>query len=141
MLSFSNFGSTRHPLCDKVRRAVELVRYADPTLIIDGEMQADMAVSAKKLEAAFPFYHAEGRRECADLPRPAVLQHRLQAAARQLGGGEAIGPILAGMAKPVHVLQRGAEVEDIVNMATIAVVDAQDTAAPALAHLDEAVAK
>ena len=50
MLSFSSFGSTKHPLCDKMRRAVELVRYADPTLIIDGEVQADMAVNAKKLE-------------------------------------------------------------------------------------------
>ncbi len=49
MLSFSSFGSTKHPLCDKMRRAAELVRYADPTLIIDGEVQADIAVNAKKL--------------------------------------------------------------------------------------------
>ena len=55
MLSFSSFGSTKHPLCDKMRRAVELARYADPTLVIDGEVQADIAVSGKKMEAAFPF--------------------------------------------------------------------------------------
>ena len=60
MLSFSSFGSTRHPLCDKVRKAAELVRYADPTLIIDGEVQADVAVNAKKLEAAFPFCTLKG---------------------------------------------------------------------------------
>ena len=90
MLSFSSFGSTRHPLCDKVRRAVELVRYADPTLIVDGEVQSDMAVNAKKLEEVFPFQSSEGRSQCADLPRSAVLQHRGQAAAatgRRRGAG------------------------------------------------------
>ena len=60
MLSFSSFGSTKHPLCDKMRRAVELARYADPTLIIDGEVQGDIAVNAKKLEAAFPFSPLKG---------------------------------------------------------------------------------
>jgi malate dehydrogenase (oxaloacetate-decarboxylating)(NADP+) len=64
MLSFSSFGSTRHPLCDKVKRAVELVRYADPTLIIDGEVQGNIAVSAKKLEAAFPFSTLKGGPMC-----------------------------------------------------------------------------
>src|SRR5271165_6722622 len=60
MLSFSNFGSTQHPLCDKVRRAVELVRYADPTLMIDGELQADFAVNGKKLQESFPFSTLKG---------------------------------------------------------------------------------
>jgi malate dehydrogenase (oxaloacetate-decarboxylating)(NADP+) len=60
MLSFSNFGSSRHPLCDKVRRAVELVRYADPRLMIDGEVQADFAINAKKLETGFPFSRLKG---------------------------------------------------------------------------------
>ena len=60
MLSFSSFGSTKHPSCDKVRRAVELARYADPALIIDGEIQGNIAVSAKKLEAAFPFSRLKG---------------------------------------------------------------------------------
>ncbi len=60
MLSFSSFGSTKHPLCDKVRRAVDLARYADPSLIIDGEIQGNIAVSAKKLEAAFPFSALKG---------------------------------------------------------------------------------
>ena len=80
MLSFSSFGSTKHPLCDKMQRATELVRYADPTLIIDGEVQGDIAVSAKKMEAAFPFSPLQGRSQRADLPQPGSQQHRLQAA-------------------------------------------------------------
>ncbi|HEX8798786.1 MAG TPA: NADP-dependent malic enzyme [Terriglobales bacterium] len=130
MLSFSNFGSTRHPLCDKVRRAVELVRFADPTLVIDGEVQADFAVNAKRLEAAFPFSRLKGGANVLIFPD---LQS-CNIAARilpQLGAGEALGPILSGMAKPVHLVQRGAEVEDIVNITTIAVVDAQECGAPA----------
>ncbi|HVP54121.1 MAG TPA: NADP-dependent malic enzyme [Candidatus Eisenbacteria bacterium] len=130
MLSFSNFGSTRHPLCDKVRKAVDLVRYADPTLIVDGEVQGDFAVNAKKLEQSFPFTNLKGGANVLIFPD---LQS-CNIAARilpQLGGGEALGPILSGMAKPVHLLQRGAEVEDVVNITTIAVVDAQDMAAPA----------
>ena len=130
MLSFSSFGSTRHPLCDKVRRAVELVRYADPTLMIDGELQSDVAVSPKMLKTVFPFSALKGGANVLIFPD---LQS-CNIAARLLpllGAGETLGPILSGMAKPVHLLQRGAEVEDVVNIATIAVVDAQDSSAPA----------
>ena len=139
MLSFSNFGSTNHPLCDKVRRAVELVRYADPTLIVDGEVQSDMAVNAKKLEAAFPFSTLKGGANVLIFPdlQSCNIAARLLP---QLGGGEALGPILSGMAKPVHVLQRGAEVEDVVNITTIAVVDAQDTAVPTFGRQVEVAA-
>jgi len=130
MLSFSNFGSTRHPLCDKVRRAVELVRYADPTLIIDGELQSDMAVSGKKLQEVFPFSRLKSGANVLIFPdlQSCNIAARLLP---QLGAGETIGPILSGMAKPVHLLQRGAEVEDVVNMAAVAVVDAQESSAPA----------
>src|SRR5208337_2827171 len=130
MLSFSNFGSTRHPLCDKVRRAVEMVRYADPSLIIDGEVQADFAVNAKKLEEAFPFTALKGGANVLVFPdlQSCNITARILP---QLGGGEALGPILSGMAKPVHLLARGVEVEDVVNITTIAVVDAQELAAPA----------
>jgi malate dehydrogenase (oxaloacetate-decarboxylating)(NADP+) len=129
MLSFSNFGSTRHPLCEKVRRAVELVRYADPTLIIDGEVQADFAVNAKKLEESFPFSTLKGGANVLIFPdlQSCNIAARLLP---RLGGAEALGPILSGMAKPVHLLQRGVEVEDVVNIATIAVVDAQESSAP-----------
>ena len=129
MLSFSSFGSTQHPLCDKVRRAVELVRYADPALMVDGELQSDMAVSAKKLDEVFPFSRLKGGANVLIFPdlQSCNIAARLLS---QLGAGETLGPILSGMAKPVHLLQRGAEVEDVVNMATVAVVDAQDGSVP-----------
>jgi len=133
MLSFSSFGSTRHPLCDKVRKAVELVRFADPTLMIDGEVQADMAINRKKLEENFPFANIKGGANVLVFPdlQSCNIAARL---VPQLGAGETLGPILSGMAKPVHLLQRGAEVEDVVNIATVAVVDAQDSTAPARVH-------
>ena len=139
MLSFSSFGSTKHPLCDKVRRAVELVRYADPTLIIDGELQGNIAVSPNKLEAAFPFSTLKDGANVLIFPdlQSCNIACKLLG---PLGGAEVVGPILAGMAKPVHLLQRGAEVEDVVNIATIAVVDAQDSAIPEAARLASAVA-
>ena len=128
MLSFSSFGSTKHEYCDKMRRAAELARFADPTLIIDGEVQADIAVSAKKLEA-FPFSSLKGGANVLVFPdlQSCNIACKLLS---QLGSAEAFGPILSGMAKPVHLLQRGAEVEDVVNITTIAVIDAQDSSVP-----------
>ena len=125
MLSFSSFGSTKHPLCDKIRRATELARYADPTLIIDGEVQGNVAVNAKKMEAAFPFSPLQGGANVLIFPNLEASNIACKLLS-SVGGAEAVGPILLGMAKPVHLLQRGVEVEDIVNMTTIAVVDAQD---------------
>lgn len=124
MLSFSNFGSARHPASQKVREAVERVKAADPTLEIDGEMQADTAVNPQILREIYPF---------SDLTRPAnVLVFPNLASANtcykllgQLGGAEVIGPVLLGMASPVQVLQRGSSEFDVVNLATIASVDAQ----------------
>ncbi|HTV64466.1 MAG TPA: NADP-dependent malic enzyme [Bryocella sp.] len=129
MLSFSSFGSTRHPLCDKVRKAVELARYADPSLIIDGEVQAGIAVNAKRLEAAFPFSTLKGGANVLIFPdlQSCNITCKLLG---PLGSADVVGPILTGMAKPVHLLQRGVEAEEIVNMATIAVVDAQESALP-----------
>jgi malate dehydrogenase (oxaloacetate-decarboxylating)(NADP+) len=139
MLSFSSFGSTKHPLCEKVQKAVELARYADPSLIIDGEVQAGVAVNAKKLEAAFPFSRLKGGANVLVFPdlQSCNIACRLLGT---LGGAETLGPILAGMAKPVHLLQRGAEVEEIVNIATIAVVDALDSSLPEAARVASAVA-
>jgi malate dehydrogenase (oxaloacetate-decarboxylating)(NADP+) len=139
MLSFSSFGSTKHPACDKVRRAVELARYADPSLIVDGEIQGNIAVSAKKLEAAFPFSRLKGGANVLVFPdlQSCNIACKLLG---PLGGADVVGPILAGMAKPVHLLQRGVEVEDIVNMTTIAVVDAQDSSVSTAARVATAAA-
>ena len=125
MLSFSNFGSTRHPLADKVRRAVDLVRQRAPQLIIDGEMQADTAVTPSILEHDYPFSTLQDGANVLIFPNLEAGNVAYKLLAR-LGGAEAIGPILMGLSKPVHVLQRGAEVNEIVNVAAIAVVDAQE---------------
>jgi malate dehydrogenase (oxaloacetate-decarboxylating)(NADP+) len=124
MISFSNFGSTRHPVTDKVREAVRIVKQRRPGLEIDGEMQADTAVMPEFLKANYPW---------AGLTAPAnvLVFPELQSANAayklvwRLAKAEVIGPILMGLDKPVHVLQRGVEVSDVVNMAAFGVVDAQ----------------
>jgi malate dehydrogenase (oxaloacetate-decarboxylating)(NADP+) len=139
MLSFSSFGSTKHPQCEKMRRAAELARYADPSLIVDGEIQGDIAINAQRLEAAFPFSPLKGGANVLIFPdlHSSNIACKLLAS---IGGAETVGPILAGMAKPVHLLQKGVEVEDIVNMTTIAVVDAQDCSAPLAGKATKAAA-
>jgi malate dehydrogenase (oxaloacetate-decarboxylating)(NADP+) len=127
MLSFSNFGSTRHALAEKVRHAVEIVRGREPSLIIDGEMQADTAVVPEILAETYPFAAIKGGANVLVFPNLEAGNIAYKLLAR-IGGCEVIGPILTGTSKPVHVLQRGAEVNDIVNVAAIAVVDAQESA-------------
>ncbi len=123
MLSFSNFGSVQHPLSAKVRRAVQIVKERAPELIIDGEMQADTAVVQELLDQ-YPFSKLRTTANILIFPdlNAGNIAYKLLA---RLGGAEAIGPILMGMKRPVHVLQRGDDVNDIVKMAAIAVVDAQ----------------
>ena len=125
MLSFSNFGSTRHPLADKVRIATELVRQRAPELEVDGEMQADTAVVREILTETYPFSTLKSEANVLIFPSldAGNAAYKLM---QRLGEAEAIGPILMGLRKPVHVLQRGAEVDEIVNMAAIAVVEAQE---------------
>ena len=136
LLSFSSFGSTKHPQCEKVRRAVELLHRADPTLMVDGELMADDAVSPD-LEQTYPFSRLKGGANVLIFPNldSANIAYKLLS---KLGGAETLGPILMGMSKPVHLLARGAEVEEIVNVTAIAVVDAQETAVAA--ELPEALA-
>jgi malate dehydrogenase (oxaloacetate-decarboxylating)(NADP+) len=125
LLSFSSFGSTPHPQCEKVRRAVELLHRADPTLMVEGELMADDAVSTE-LELQYPFSQLKGGANVLIFPdlNSANIAYKLLS---KIGGGETLGPILMGMSKPVHLLSRGAEVEEIVNVTAIAVVDAQES--------------
>ena len=125
MLSFSNFGSNPHPSARKARQAVEIVRARAPELAIDGEMQADTAVMASVLQESYPWTRLGGPANVLIFPElnSANTAYKL---IWRLAGAEAIGPVLLGMARPVHVLQRGVEVSDIVNMAAICVVDAQE---------------
>jgi malate dehydrogenase (oxaloacetate-decarboxylating)(NADP+) len=125
MLSFSNFGSVNHPLTKKVKKATEIVKQRAPELKVDGEMQSDTAVVTEILQKSFPFANLKEAANVLVFPdlNSGNICYKLL---HHLGEAEAIGPILMGMNKPVHVLQRGDDVNDIVNMAAIAVVDAQN---------------
>jgi malate dehydrogenase (oxaloacetate-decarboxylating)(NADP+) len=129
MLSFSNFGSVRHPEAEKMARAVALLRQRDPSLVVDGEMQADTAFDPEIMERDYPFSALKGQANVLIFPNLSAgnIAYKLL---NHLGGATAIGPILMGMARPVHVLERGADVQDIVNMAAVAVVDAQERSYP-----------
>lgn len=122
MLSFSNFGSTRHPLATKVSDAVELVRKSRPDLHIDGEMQADTAVALDIIEGRYPFCHVRHPNVLVfpDLQSANIAYKLLH----HLGGAETIGPVLLGMGKPVQVLQTGDEVRDIENLVAVTVLQA-----------------
>lgn len=125
MIAFSNFGSTKHPSLDKIKEAVQLVKLREPSMMIDGEMQADTAVTPEILEKEYPFSTLKGSANILIFPELQSANAAYKLLSR-LGGAEAIGPILMGMRKPVHVLQHGSEVKDIVNMAAIAAVEAQE---------------
>ncbi len=121
-LSFSNFGSTPHPLSDKVRKAVGLVKTRRPDLRVDGEMQADTAVVPEIVEERYPFSSVK---DANVLVFPSLesanIAYKLLS---RLGNAKAIGPILLGMGAPVHVLQTGDDVNAIVQIASVAVMDA-----------------
>ena len=125
LLSFSNFGSARNEDSDRVRDAVQLVKQRDPSLVVDGEMQADTAVIPDFLRKRYPFSMLQQQANVLIFPNldAANIAYKLL---WRVGGAEAIGPILLGMARPVHVLQRGSEAADIVNLTALAVVDAQE---------------
>ena len=123
MLSFSNFGSVKHPAATKVQQAVALLHEREPNLQVDGEMQADTAVVERILNRVYPFAKLRSPANVLIFPSldAANIAYKLLA---RLGEAQAIGPILVGMDRPVHVLQRLSEVPDFVNMAVIAAVDA-----------------
>ncbi len=123
MISFSNFGSAPHPESLKVKRAVEIVRDLRPDITIDGEMQADTAVVEGILKTRYPFSELKRPANVLVFPNLTAANASYKLLSR-LGGAVAIGPVLLGMAKPVHLLQRGATVEDITNLAAISIVDA-----------------
>jgi malate dehydrogenase (oxaloacetate-decarboxylating)(NADP+) len=131
MLSFSNFGSTRHPFTEKVRKAVAIVKQRAPELMIDGEVMADTAVSPEIVSELFPFSSLKKPANvliCPDLTS-ANIAYKLLA---KLGGATAIGPILLGIRKPVYLLTPGVEANDIVNMTAMAVVEAQQQREPVM---------
>ena len=127
MLSFSNFGSAIHPLTSKVAKATKLVKAQAPDLVVEGEIQANVALDPELIEKQYSFSKLKGNANVFIFPdlQSGNIAYKLL---HKLGGAEQIGPILMGTKKPVHVLQRGDDVTDIVNMAAVAVVDAQEHA-------------
>jgi len=125
LLSFSNFGSSRHPLAEKVCRAVELVKEAEPELIVDGEMQADTALDAGLMARFFGFSKLQEEANVLVFPNleAANIAYKLL---QKLAGAQTIGPVLMGLNRPVSVLQKGADVSEVVQMAVVAAVDAQE---------------
>ena len=125
MLSFSNFGSARYAESKKVARATEIVKRIKPNLVVEGEMQADTALMPEYMSKHFPFSQLKEEANVLIFPdlNSGNIAYKL---AKHLGGLTAIGPILMGLSKPVHVLHRTLEVNEIVDMTAIAIVDAQE---------------
>jgi malate dehydrogenase (oxaloacetate-decarboxylating)(NADP+) len=125
LLSYTNFGSSNGEVPDKVSEAVSILHRDYPGLIVDGDMQANFALNNELLKEQFPFSELVGKKVNTlifpNLASGNIAYKLLQ----EMGGAEAIGPVLIGMKKPVHVLQLGSSVREIVNMVIIAVVDAQ----------------
>ncbi|MFI0490018.1 NADP-dependent malic enzyme [Flavobacterium sp.] len=125
MVSFSNFGSSTNESASKVRDAVAYLHENYPDMIIDGEIQADFALNPEMLKAKFPFSKLAGKKvNTLIFPNleSANITYKLL---KELDKVDSIGPIMLGMGKPVHIFQLGASVEEMVNMAAIAVIDAQ----------------
>lgn len=125
MVSFSNFGSSEHQSSKKVREAVAYLHKYYPNLIIDGELQTDFALNNHMLQDIFPFSKLAGKKvNTLIFPNldSANITYKLL---KELNKAENIGPIMMGLKKPAHILQLDASVDEIVNMAAIAVIDAQ----------------
>ncbi len=124
-LSYSNFGSAKGEIPKKIEAAVKIAKEKWPELVIDGDMQANVALNKELLEESYPFSSLSGT-TANTLIFPNLSSGNIAyKLLMELGGAEAIGPILMGMKKAVHVLQLGSSVREIVNMVAIAVVDAQ----------------
>ncbi len=125
MLSYSNFGSSHSETSKKISEAVSYVHRHFPNVVIDGELQADFALNPELLAKEFPFSKLNGKKvNVLIFPNldAANITYKLM---KQLNGAESIGPIILGLSKPVHILQLGSSVDEMVNMAAVAVVDAQ----------------
>ena len=126
ILSYSNFGSNAGTIPVKTMEAVSILHQKYPDMVVDGDMQANFALNAELLAENFPFSALKGK------PANTLIFPNLESGniayklLQEIGGAEAVGPILLGLKKPVHVLQLGSSVREIVNMITIAVVDAQE---------------
>ena len=125
LLSYSNFGTNRGKEPEKIQQALKIAKERWPTLIIDGEMQANIALNPSLMKEHYPFSELSHKgANTLIFPNLAAgnIAYKLL---QEIGGAEAIGPVLLGMKKPVHILQLGSSVREIVNMVAIGVADAQ----------------
>lgn len=125
MISYANFGSSKDPHASKVRDAVSILHKAVPDMTVDGELQTDFALNPEMLQKKFPFSKLAGKKVNALIFPNLDSANSNYKLLKELNNVESIGPIMLGMRKPVHILQLGASVEEIVHMAAVAVVDAQ----------------
>ena len=125
MVSYANFGSSKHPHATKVKEAVEYLHRVTPDMHVDGELQTDFALNPDMLQKKFPFSKLAGKKVNALVFPNLDSANSNYKLLKELNGVESIGPIMLGMRKPVHILQLGASVEEMVNMAAVSVVDAQ----------------
>ena len=126
MLSYANFGSSNHPQARKVKDAVSYLHRYHPDLLVDGELQSDFALNKEMLQNKFPFSKLAGKKVNTLIYPSLDAANSAYKLIKELNDIDSIGPIMMGMNKPVHILQLGASVEEMVNMAAIAVVDAQE---------------
>ena len=126
LLSYANFGSSAHPHANKVKEAVKILHAESPDIIADGEVQMDFALNKVLHQEKFPFSKLAGKKvNTLIFPNleSANITYKLL---KELNGADSIGPIMMGLRKSVHILQLGASVDEIVNMAAVAVIDAQE---------------
>lgn len=125
MISYANFGSSKDPHASKVREAVDLLHKSNPDMIVDGELQADFALNQEMLKKKFPFSKLAGKKVNALIFPNLDSANSNYKLLKELNNVDSIGPILLGMKKPVHIVQMGASVDEMVNMTAVTVVDAQ----------------
>lgn len=125
LLSYSNFGSSDGDDAVKMRKAVEILNQNHPEIIVDGEIQANFAINTELMQEVYPFSNLAGKRTNTFIFPNLSAGNIAYKMVQEINKAETIGPILLGMKKPVHVLQMGSSIREIVNMVTIAVVDAQ----------------
>ncbi|WP_348661059.1 phosphate acyltransferase, partial [Croceibacter atlanticus] len=126
MVSYANFGSSKDAHATKVREAVDLLHKVAPDVIVDGELQVDFALNRKMREEKFPFSKLSNRKVNTLIYPTLDSANGTYKLIKELTGEDSIGPIMMGLEKPAHVIQLGASVEEMVNMAAVAIVDAQD---------------
>ncbi len=125
MMSYTNFGASHAPQAKKVKEAVKYLHEYDPNLLADGEIQADFALNREMRRQKFPFSKIADHKVNTLIFPTLSASNSVYKLIKELQDGDSIGPIIMGLSKPVHILQLGASVQEMVNMSAVAVVDAQ----------------